>query len=38
VDKKCPKKCPKIGGLIPSSILAFGHFERNIFGGFIFET
>jgi hypothetical protein len=25
------QKCPKIGGLIPSSILAFGRFERNIF-------
>jgi hypothetical protein len=24
-------KCPKIGGLIPSFILAFGRFERNIF-------
>ena len=24
-------KCPKIGGLIPSFILAFGSFERNIF-------
>jgi hypothetical protein len=21
-----------------SSILAFGHFKRNIFGGFVFET
>ena len=31
-------KCPKIGGLIPSFILAFGGFERNIFDGFIFET
>ena len=31
-------KCPKIGGLIPSLILAFGGFERNIFDGFIFET
>ena len=35
---KCPKKCPKIGGLIPSSILAFGHFKRNIFDRNIFET
>ena len=32
------KKCPKIGGLIPSFILAFGGFERNIFGSFILET
>jgi hypothetical protein len=32
------KKCPKIGGLIPSFILAFGSFKRNIFDGFIFET
>jgi hypothetical protein len=31
-------KCPKIGGLIPSFILAFGRFERNIFAGFILET
>ena len=31
-------KCPKIGGLIPSFILAFGRFERNIFDGFILET
>ena len=30
-------KCPKIGGLIPSLILAFGGFKRNIFDGFIFE-
>ena len=35
---KCPNKCPKIGGLIPSFILAFGGFKRNIFDGFIFET
>ena len=34
---KCPKKCPKKGGQNPSSILAFGHFERNIFDGFAFE-
>ena len=31
-------KCPKIGGLIPSFILAFGGFERNIFDGFVLET
>jgi hypothetical protein len=31
-------KCPKIGGLILSFILAFGGFKRNIFGGFILET
>jgi len=34
----CPEKCPKIGGLNPSFILAFGGFERNIFGGFVLET
>ena len=35
---KCPKKCPKKGGQIPSSILAFGRFERNIFDRNVFET
>jgi hypothetical protein len=35
---ECPDKCPKIGGLITLSIIAFGRFERNIFAGFIFET
>jgi len=34
---KCPKKCPKKGGQNPSSILAFGYFERNIFDRFAFE-
>jgi len=34
---KCPKKCPKKGGQNPSSILAFGRFERNIFDRFVFE-
>ena len=32
------QKCPKIGGLIPSFILAFGGFKRNIFDGFVYET
>ena len=35
---KCPKKCPKKGGQNPSSILAFGRFERNIFDRNVFET
>jgi hypothetical protein len=31
-------KCPNLGGLNPSFIIAFGGFKRNIFGGFVYET
>jgi hypothetical protein len=35
--KNVQKNVQKRGGQNPSSILAFGRFERNIFDGFVFE-